>query len=272
MISLIHEDWGIQFDTTDKMLQSALPQSVAINKKGRCIGIALLYLLIAEKNNYPLRGVLLSGHLFVRFDNGSVKRNIEPNASGIERSDEYYRTEYNVKTNNHYAMRTLTKKEVGGVFIYSLGNSLKNCATLSYARSCYSIALSLFPGYPDALGNLAVTYASEKQYDSALSIIDTLIASDSTDYQAWQNRGAILLLADRNNDSFNAYQKAFSLFPDNYEILYGYAFSYFKMSKNNAAVNKLSSLQTVNDTAARRHILSVLLNEYIDKKTMVKYE
>lgn len=52
--------------------------------EGNCMGFSTLYLAIGERLNLPLYGVSLPSHVFVRYDDGNSKRNIETTEKGAE--------------------------------------------------------------------------------------------------------------------------------------------------------------------------------------------
>ena len=67
---LIFDSWSISFDSDRNNLLSLFPQTVLSGQSGSCVGMSLIYLLIAEKMDWPIYGVLAPSHMFVRFDDG----------------------------------------------------------------------------------------------------------------------------------------------------------------------------------------------------------
>jgi regulator of sirC expression with transglutaminase-like and TPR domain len=198
VLHAVYGDWGITFNLGDSSLGASLPQTVYKSKKGTCLGIGLLMLLFAEKCGYPMYGVVIPGHFFVRFDNGTVRRNIEPNAQGIERSDEYYRERYGIEPESWYfSLRNLSKKEAAAVFYYMLGNDARLKGHWRKARVCYETALRLFPGYPDALGNLALVLAEQGAVDSALAALHRAGRINPADRNVSRNIALLLLQQKR---------------------------------------------------------------------------
>jgi tetratricopeptide (TPR) repeat protein len=58
---------------------------------GNCLGWSSLYLAVGERCGLALRAVRAPGHMLVRYDDGTFRRNIETTALGKARSDESYR-------------------------------------------------------------------------------------------------------------------------------------------------------------------------------------
>ncbi len=67
------------------------PDRVLRRRRGYCIGLALIYLAVAEGLDLPIRGVNTSQHLFLRYDDGEARINIEMLAAGRNVPDEQYR-------------------------------------------------------------------------------------------------------------------------------------------------------------------------------------
>jgi tetratricopeptide (TPR) repeat protein len=59
---------------------------------GNCMGLSSLYLAVAERLELPIRGVEAPAHVFVRWDDGTFRRNIEATERGVEHDDRWYAT------------------------------------------------------------------------------------------------------------------------------------------------------------------------------------
>ena len=57
---------------------------------GDCMGRSSLYLAVAERLGLPIHGVQTPSHVFVRWDDGTYRRNIECTEFGFERTDASY--------------------------------------------------------------------------------------------------------------------------------------------------------------------------------------
>src|SRR5712692_2461347 len=54
-----------------------LLDGVLVGKKGHCVGLATVYLVLAEELHLPIYAVATPKHVFVRWDDGKLRRNIE---------------------------------------------------------------------------------------------------------------------------------------------------------------------------------------------------
>ena len=259
MVRRVYENWGVVFNPAANTAEAVLPQTVLARKQGTCLGISLLFLLIAERAGLPLHGVLLPGHFFMRFDNGPCRRNVEPNAGGIQRSEDYYRQLYAVASDSWYSLRNLSKQEAAAVFYYMLGNSCRENNKTSEAQSCYKTALDLFPNYPEALGNLALVYAAAGSYDSARSFLDRAAALSPRDPQVWRNAGSLELQRGRAGEALTLFARGRALAPDDQALLYGSAVSYYEMNRFDSARGLVERLHAQGDTTNRTRSLERLL-------------
>jgi hypothetical protein len=159
IIDLVYRDWGIQFDPVDSNAAALLPHQVFRQRKGACTGVALLILLLADKLQCPIYGVLLPGHIFCRFDNGTTRFNLEPNRQGFRHPDSYYQTRYAAAARPWYDLHNLTAYETVGVLCYSAGTVALNRQNASIATAFLTEAARRLPWFVEGRGNLALAQA-----------------------------------------------------------------------------------------------------------------
>jgi regulator of sirC expression with transglutaminase-like and TPR domain len=244
IIDQFFNKWQIAFNPDVSILDAAFPTTVIVKKQGTCLGISLLMLLVAEKAGLPYYGVLLPGHFFVRFDNGATRRNIEPNARGIERSERYYREHYSVGADSWYTMGNLSKKEVAAVFFYQLGKICGERRSASREKFCYRTALSLFPRYPEALGNLACLYAPTS-FDSAKLLLEEAGRINPRDPQIWENLGALAFSYNHFDEAIVFYDRGRAIAPELPKLLIGSAKCYEKIGRNDSVKMIFEKIRTI---------------------------
>jgi tetratricopeptide (TPR) repeat protein len=59
-----------------------LPSAVLARREGYCVGIAAIYLLLAEQLNLPVHAVAIPSHVYLRYDDGRSRIDIETLAMG----------------------------------------------------------------------------------------------------------------------------------------------------------------------------------------------
>lgn len=257
LVKTVYRDWGITFNPCEASVGAFFPQMVYGSKKGACLGIALLFLLVAEKYGYPLHGVVLPGHFFLRIDEGrdGFQRNIEPNAMGTARSDDYYRQRYGISAGSwYYPLRTLSKKETAGVFFYMVGNICREKGKLPEAGLCYKTALRLFPDYPDAIGNMALLFSSLGKKDSALYFLDRAAGLNPLDSRIWRNKGSLLLETGRYKAAVDLAVERLAITPDDTVLLYIAALGAAKTGRQGDAMKALDRFRPFGDSGRTQEL------------------
>ena len=82
------------------------------------------------------------------------------------------------------------------------------------AQAAYDAALAAQPGYAPALIGQARIKAGRRDLAGALELLDTVLASQATSYEAWQLKGDLLYSRGDLDGSLNAYRKALEIKPD----------------------------------------------------------
>ena len=95
-------------------------------KKGNCVAFSIFYLALAKRVGVPLYGVVIPGHIFVRYDDGKNKQNIEPLDNGFCYSNEKYKDTAHLTAelcaDGQYYLHKLTDKEVFGTLLLNLSS------------------------------------------------------------------------------------------------------------------------------------------------------
>ena len=105
-----------------KYVQTGNLEYISLNKVldskiGNCVGLSILYLCIAEGLHLPIYGVSVPEHIFVRYDDGDFRRNIETGYEGMFTPDSYYINMHGKRISqasvkNGYYLKNLTVDEV----------------------------------------------------------------------------------------------------------------------------------------------------------------
>jgi tetratricopeptide (TPR) repeat protein len=216
--SLIH----VRFDPNDSSVETLLPHLVFANKNGACLGVSLMILILAEKLHCPVYGVLLPGHFFCRYDDGRIRRNVEPNKNGFSHPDAYYKKRYINFDTSWYDLSNLTPYKTIGVLCYNAGALCLRRNAFPQAVGYLNESARRLPGYPDALGNLGIAYARNNRLDSAYMIFDALFSRYPNMPLLAENFGAVALALNRNSQALAIFQKGRMAFPDVQALIDGY--------------------------------------------------
>jgi len=263
ILDVVYRQWGIQFDADQDNLQSLLPHTVVERKKGSCLGVSLLMLMLAERTNCPLYGVVLPGHFFVRLSIDTLSRNIEPNRAGFCHPDAYYRQRYDVNEGSWYDMRNLTKKEACAVFYFNLGNMYRQRKRMQEALRCYHRSAEWLGGYAEAWGNMAIAFERIGKADSARAAFDRALEARPDLPNLALNRGAFELRHKRYSDALAAFRQGLAYYPDDAGLYRGMAAAYRGMGRRDSAYMMMSRIGASGQAvdSARRRADNVILYE-----------
>jgi len=158
-------------------LESLLLSEVIKKRRGHCLSLSLLYLMLAEKLALPVRGVIVPGHFFVRYDDGNQRLNVETTDQGRHFSDHYYLKRFMHGVNDSISLRDLDKPQVLAVYISNLANHYKLRGWNAKAIEIFHFVLDVLPGSPGVYINLGNAYERSGrivkaivQYQHALKI------------------------------------------------------------------------------------------------------
>jgi len=162
------------------------PEGVSVvavldSRRGTCVGLAIVYLALAQRLGLEAHAVATPVHLFIRVRLGDAVRNVELTESGREIEDDAYRRRY----------KTDETGIASGVFMRELSNS----ELIAHLLSNQAVALSRQGSLNDALA----------RYDAALALAPQLVA-------AWYNRGLDLMNAGRLQEALASFDRGIELY------------------------------------------------------------
>jgi len=132
---------------------------------GTCSSMPVLYIAVGRRLGYPLRLVTTKAHLFVRWEGGMDRFDVETTGKGMNRyDDEHFKqwpfpvTDAEIRTEGF--LKSLTASEELAVFLSLRGNCLKESGALKEAANCFAQASRLAPTLNAYHALLADTKAS----------------------------------------------------------------------------------------------------------------
>ena len=166
LVVVLAEDFGVRYDpqkrvdpTSARMDDGffANPPDVFIHgllgpeRRGTCSSLPVLYVAIGRELGYPLKLVTTKGHLFVRWENGRERFNVEATSHGLNRfADDYYRHwPFEISPAEEAAegyLKSLTPAEELAVFLSIRGMCLREAGRLKEAADAFAVAAKLAPG------------------------------------------------------------------------------------------------------------------------------
>jgi len=119
--------------------------------QGTCSSMPVLYVAVGRRLGYPLKLVTTKGHLFVRWEGGGERFNIEATGHGVNRfQDDYYRHwPFEISHSEEVAegyLKSLTPAEEFAAFLSIRGMCLRQSGRLEEAAEAFAAAALLAPG------------------------------------------------------------------------------------------------------------------------------
>ncbi len=227
----IYDSMKVTFEKNENDPDAIFPLKIMKSRRGTCLGISLLVMQIGEKLGFPMYGVLVPGHFFVRYSDGVVKRNFEPLRHGENMPEHWYREKWPTRDTLRYSLRNCTKREVIGVVCYVLGNRLFADGKYPEALAFFDRAQQKFPELIEAKGNMAIAYEKIGQTEKSIKIIgemaDRYPLMDGIHYRY----ASLLLKSGRYAEAESEFRIALDTEPDNNQVQYGYAMALYSLNK-----------------------------------------
>lgn len=149
---------GFAREVDDKSLAFVLLPNVLRGRRGSCVGLGMLLLVIAEALGQRAQGILMPGHFYVRLWAGARSRNVELLRRGEAMPEAWYAKRFPVPGEGarEYA-RPLSNAEALGVVEYDVGTERRRQLRLDEARAAYERAIRGFPDFAEAHASLGAT-------------------------------------------------------------------------------------------------------------------
>lgn len=228
---LLFNEWGISFNENRDTIRYLYPHLVMAEKQGSCVGMSLLYLLIAEKIGVPIYGVRAPGHMFVRYDNGRERYNIELLRNGEVMDDAWYRERWSISDTLLYSLDNLTTSGVLAVVRYNLGTIFMHQEKYNKARQHLENASRLMTDFPEAQGNLALVYDLQGNPSRGLQLLTAIRDVHPAFKNIDRNIASLQLSCAEYADALATYSTLTSRYPEQADFHYGRAVALFQLKK-----------------------------------------
>ncbi|MBN1761408.1 MAG: tetratricopeptide repeat protein [Chitinispirillaceae bacterium] len=238
----VFTNWGITFNDDRDNIRYLYPHLVLAGKEGSCVGMSLLYLLIAEKTGLPLYGVRAPGHMFVRFDNGRDRCNIETLRNGEIMDNAWYRMRWSITDKNLYPLDNLSTSAVLAVVHYNLGTIFMKQGRNEKALTHLEKATGLLPDFPEAQGNLALTCDALGKSRRALDLLTAVRDAHPSLENIDRNLASLQLKCARYNDALSTYSELTYRNPQDPEFHYGRAVALTQLGRTADAQEALQQV------------------------------
>ena len=201
---LVYQDLAMRASPDLRDPGNLFLSTVLKRHQGYCVGLVSFYLALAEQADLPLFAVAAPAHIFVRYDDGTVRINIETTAGGASRTDDAYIQEFSIPA---AAIRR-------GVFLRNLARE----EFLGQVRN-----------------NIGVIYSERSRFHEAAREYGLALDLDRRLPAAWYNRGNDLLRASDYGTAVRYFTKSLKLYADDVWVLNNRGMAYLGLRKASKA-------------------------------------
>jgi len=254
VVNAVFVDHDQGFDRNQDDIVALLPHTAWYRKQGSCLGNSLILLLLAQKLDYPLFGVVIPDHFFVSYRGADTTIHIETIKGGASFSDGWYRERYGADTSG---FSPLTHAQSAGILYYNYGNTLLSDGAIKEAAACYEHAVSLVPDYARAWGNLGIVYEALGENVRAIEAVDRARSLNENLPNIEYNLGTLYLKVKDYPAARREYRRGIERTPRNERLYHGLACAQLAMGDTAQAVQSL------------RHTLG-LDKEYRDARVLLE--
>ena len=192
---VIHEEGRYRY--TEALDPAGLPVNPAElflhgllqTRRGYCMNLSLLYLILGERLDLPLVGVPMPNHFFVRYDSSQYRVNIEATEGGTAFPDSFYEQRFGVAKGSKYFLTNLNKKQTLGAYFSNVGLVMYRAAKPEIAIFYLEQSASINPQSIDALNNLGNVYSELKQHNKSIHAYERALKADPGNFSTLFNLG-----------------------------------------------------------------------------------
>ena len=257
-------------------LYTFLP-SVMDNHLGVCLGVAALYLAIAQRIDLPFEIITPPGHIYVRYREGEKCVNIETTARGVHMEDETYLSVQNP------SLQQRTLKEVIGMTHVNQASTYLYKAEYAKAVQAYEKAKPYMPEDPlvkELLGYSYLFTEKKEEGEALLKEVGKGTHSIAEDYLAGKvdkdGIEAVFMLVDESRDSLllkqKRLEKVLQKYPEFRDGLHQLAVTWIQLNRAREAIHALLQCHDLDPSdAVTTYYLAVLHGQRSDYKNCWHY-
>ena len=213
---IVFEKAGIHPSSDLKNPNNLFLSQVLERREGYCVGIVSLYLVLAERLGIPLYAVATPSHVFLRYDDGITRINIETLQRGANVPDAQYIREQRIpeiSIRRGIFMKNLDRDGFLAQVHNNLGVIYSERGRYDEAASEYKRALELLPQFPAAYYNCGNDLLLRGQAKKAVRQFSKSLRLYPTDVWALNNRGLAYLKRGKRDRARRDFEEALRIDP-----------------------------------------------------------
>ena len=202
--------------------------------KGNCVSFSILYLALAKRAGLPLYGVVIPGHIFVRYYDGKNERNIEPLDNSFCYPDKTYQETANLPdqmcAEGKYYLNRLSDKEVFGTLLLNMSSMAYDNNETIRALRYMNTALKSNPRDPEILTCAGITHLKLNNIENSLHYFDKVLEINPNSIVVLSQKALLMRSFGDMEESEKLFRKTLGLTPVRMNEWFnkGVAYFYFK--------------------------------------------
>ena len=162
--------------------------TVLQRRTGHCLSLSVLALAVAERVGEPLFAVAMPNHVFARYDDGELRRNLELTRGGVEVTDAELRARMGdfLRDDSLY-LTNLDRLQLRGLLLHDRGFVALEQGRADDALADFTEALLCAPRLPEAHRNLGVLHGEQRRWKPAIAALERAVELYPGDLDALLN-------------------------------------------------------------------------------------
>ncbi len=190
--------------------------TVLDKRRGYCLSLSILYLSLAERLGLPIYGVVVPGHFFVRYDDGTVRFNIETTNKGRSLPDEYYAKKHGVPADqwDGLYLKNLSNHQTLGCFFNNFGLAYYQLGDVDSAIRALDLAVQINPMLCESRVSLGNLYVRKNMPQEAVRQLRAALEIKPDNAMAHCDLGTAYLQQDFPDMAIRQYRASLDLDPN----------------------------------------------------------
>jgi tetratricopeptide (TPR) repeat protein len=267
-LEFIFRDKGFMVQRADDKPNFLISDIIKV-RRGACLGIAVFGAALAQRAGLPVHVVGVSGHVFLRFDDGDTYRNMEMLANGEGKSNIWYRKKWGFAKDAAGAgkyLSNLTKKETLGLLLLHVATDSFGYNKMEKVLSLAGPVMKVLPSYPDVYFHFAFLHSISGDTDKAIELYAKAARLNSRFASAWTSLGLEYGLKKEYEKAEEAFKKGAEADPGDPSAYYHLGGLYRKKGDMDKAVKAFLSALRVDPARHEAAISLALTLDGMNKK------
>jgi formylglycine-generating enzyme required for sulfatase activity/regulator of sirC expression with transglutaminase-like and TPR domain len=219
--TVIHNEGGYGYtEEVDERGVPVNPEELFLHgllntRKGYCMNLSLLYLILGQKLGLPLHGVALPNHFFVRYEVEGARINIETTEQGASYPDSFYQQRFGTpgKNQKSYFMKNLDGRQTLGAYFSNVGMVYYQNQKPERAVFYLGLSTSINPQSIDAQNNLANIFSELKKPQEAIKHYNLALKADPNNTSTLFNLGLVYMESGDSTMAINTFLQVVQIEP-----------------------------------------------------------